>query len=339
MLDIRNQPHYLMLTGHVPEMGVSMMSQVNIRSYEPNDFKSVLCLLNRCLTEDPINAEFFQRKVLLDQNYDPRGILVAAADDKIVGFVLGMVRRHKIEDSAPDFDRSWITLLAVDEDYRRQGIATKMIEQLEAYFKDSKCTSNWVASYAPNYFIPGVDIAAYPEALEFFKSIGWKEVYRPLAMDADLVHLKTPDWVNEKEKNLVAAGVTFETYRPELIQPLMDFMLAEFPGDWQRYARDAMIRIVNGEYQPSNLWVAHIDGKVLGFVQHDNVCRFGPFGVAVNERGRGLGAVLLLKVMHAMRAKGMHNAWFLWTDDLVAKLYAAAGFVETRRFAVLKKQL
>lgn len=316
------------------------MSQADIRSYQPEDFREVLSLLDRCLTEDPINSEYFQRKVLLDQNYDPRGTLVACADGRIVGFVLGLVRRHKIEDSAPDFDRSWITILAVDEDYRRQGIATRLVQAVEAYFfKDSKCSATWVASYAPNYFIPGVDVAAYPEALEFFKKAGWKEVYRPLAMDADLVHLKTPEWVLGKEKKLIEDGVVFETYRPELIQPLMDFMLAEFPGDWQRYARDAMLRITTGEYQPSNLWIAHLRGKVLGFVQHDNVCRFGPFGVAVNERGRGLGAVLLLKVMHVMRGKGMHNAWFLWTGDDVAKLYAAAGFVETRRFAVLKKQL
>ncbi len=323
--------------GRPPEQGVSKMSQVEIRSYAPDDFSNVIALLDRCLTEDPINAEYFQRKVLLDQNYDPRGILVASDGGRIVGFGLGMVRRHKIEDSAPDFDRSWITILGVDEDYRRQGIATKIVNQLESYFKDSNCACTWVASYAPNYFIPGVDVAAHPEALEFFKKAGYNEVYRPLAMDADLVHLKTPDWVKEKEKNLLAAGVKFETYRPELIQPLMDFMLAEFPGDWQRYARDAMVRITTGEYHPSNLWIAHVDGKVLGFVQHDNVCRFGPFGVAASERGRGLGAVLLLKVMHSMRGKGMHNAWFLWTDDKVAQLYAAAGFVETRRFAVLKK--
>jgi mycothiol synthase len=315
------------------------MSQVDIRSYQPDDFGEVLSLLDRCLTADPINSEYFQRKVLLDQNYNPRGTLVACADRRIVGFVLGLVRRQLIEDSPPDLDRSWITILAVDEAYRRQGIATKLVQAVEAYFKDSKCVGTWVASYAPNYFIPGVDVAAYPEALEFFKKMGWKEISRPLSMDADLVHLKTPEWVLGKEKKLIEDGVVFETYRPELIQPLMDFMLAEFPGDWQRFARDAMLRITTGEYQPSNLWVAHLRGKVLGFVQHDNVCRFGPFGVAVNERGRGLGAVLLLKVMHVMRGKGMHNAWFLWTDDKVAELYAAAGFVETRRFAVLKKQL
>lgn len=327
-----------MLAGCAPAEGVSTMSQVDIRSYRPDDFSEVLSLLNRCLTEDPISSENFQRKVLLDQNYDPRGTLLACADGKIVGFALGLVRSYKIEDSAPDFDRSWITLIGVDEAYRRQGIATKLVQGLETYFKERKCVGTWVASYAPNYFIPGVDVAAYPEALEFFKKMGWSEVYRPLAMDADLVHLQTPEWVLGKEEKLIKEGVAFEIYRPELVQPLMEFMLAEFPGDWQRFARDAMVKITTGEYHPTNFWIAHLNGKVLGFVQHDNVCRFGPFGVAADERGRGLGAVLLLKVMHSMRAKGMHNAWFLWTDDKVAELYAAAGFVETRRFAVLKKQ-
>jgi len=316
-----------------------MSSQVSIRSYEPVDIWDVLGVLNRSLTADPVTSETFQRKVLLDINYDPRGTLVACADGRIVGFALGLVRRHKIEDSAPGFDRSWITLLGVDEAYRRQGVATRLVGKLEEYFKACKCTATWVSSYAPNYFTPGVDVAEYPAALEFFARMGFAEIDRPLAMDADLVHLETPEWIREKERKLVEDGVTVEVYRPELIRPLLDFMRTEFAGDWQRFAREAMTRITTGEFHPTNLWIAHENGRVLGFAQHDNVCRFGPFGVAANERGRGIGAVLLLKVLHAMRAKGMHNAWFLWTGDKVAKLYAAAGFVETRRFAVLKKQL
>ena len=313
-----------------------MSDRIEIVPYQPNDIHGVVALLNRCLTADPITSETFQRKVLLDQNFDTRGALVALDGRRTIGFGLGMVRRFPLEDTPPDFDRSWITLLAVDADYRRQKIGTKIVTALEDYFVSRDCAATWVSSYAPNYFTPGVDVNAYPEALEFFKSLGYQELLRPLSMDANLVQLSTPDWVAQKESEL-AGKVIVECFRPELILPLLDWMKAEFPGDWQRFARESMTKITLGEFRPDNVWIAHEDGKVLGYCQHDNAGRFGPFGVSASERGRGIGAILLFRCLHAMRAKGLHNAWFLWTDDKVARLYAEAGFVESRRFALLRK--
>ena len=316
-----------------------MSEQIEIRSYQPDDIDGIVRLLNRNLPADLITTEAFQRKVLLDQNYDPRGSLVVCNGPELIGYALGMTRRFPLEDAAADFDKSWITLLCVEASYRRQGIATRLVEKLEGYFKARECKTTFISGYAPNYFMPGVDPVAYPAALEFFKSVEFSEVYRPLSMDADLLKLTTPEWVRPKEQGLVEAGVKFDPYRPELILPLLEFMKAEFPGDWQRFLRDAMSRITTGEYHPTNLWIAHTDGRVLGFAMHDNNCRFGPFGVASKERGRGLGVVLLLRILYSMKAKGLHNAWFLWTDEAAARVYDVGGFKESRRFAYMKKVL
>ena len=343
-----------------------MSDRIDIAPYQPDDIHSVVAVLGRCLAAEAITSETFARKVLLDQNFDTRGALVARDGSRVVCFGLGMVRRFQLEDTPPtfreqssrdnsnatttfreqgsrnngvsDFDRSWITLLAVDAEYRRRKIGTKIVAALEDYFLDRECATAWVSSYAPNYFTPGVDVNAYPEALEFFKSLGYQELLRPLSMDANLVGLTTPEWVQQKESEL-AGKVTIECFRPELILPLLDWMRAEFPGDWQRFARESMTKITLGEFRPDNVWIAHEDGKVLGYCQHDNAGRFGPFGVSADERGRGIGAVLLFKCLHAMRAKGLHNAWFMWTDDKVARLYAQAGFVESRRFALMRKAI
>jgi hypothetical protein len=40
-----------------------------------------------------------------------------------------------------------------------------------------------------------------------------------------------------------------------------------------------------------------------------------------------------------MRNTGLHNAFFLSTDDKAAKLYAQAGFLESRRYALMKKEI
>lgn len=304
----------------------------------PLDLEPVVALLRKTLASDPITSGVFQRKALLDPNFDPKSALVAVEDGVVVGFVLGITRKIAIEDQPPDFDRAWITLIAVEPSRQRVGIGMELLRQLYPYLIEKGLKSIWVSPYAPNYFTPGVDVNAYPGAVEFFRKNGFAEAYRPLSMDAPLLDINTPEWVFEKERQLVKDGVTVETFKPEYILPLLDFMKAEFPGDWQRYIRETMSRIARGQDCPGHLWVAEEQGKALGFAQHEAE-RFGPFGVAAEARGRGIGAVLLFKCLHAMRDKGLHNAWFLWTDDKTAKLYQQAGFAESRRYVVMRKAL
>lgn len=310
-----------------------------LRPYKSSDISDIVSLLNRCLHADPLTSDIFQQKVLLDINFDPNLALVAQVDSLIVGFALSMTRKFPLENAAPDFDRGWITLIAVDEHFRRNGIGTELVARLEELFISQHRRLVYISSYAPNYFIPGIDVNAYPDAMEFFREMKYVEVSKPLSMDANLVALQVPNWVSVKEHDIADSGVSVETFRPELILPLLDFLKAEFPGDWQRFARDTMVRITTGEYRSDNIWIAHERGRVIGYCQHDNTGRFGPFGVSSAERGRGIGAVLLFKCLSCMRAKGFHNAWFLWTSDEVARLYSQAGFVQSRRFALLKKEL
>jgi ribosomal protein S18 acetylase RimI-like enzyme len=195
-----------------------------------------------------------------------------------------------------------------------------------------------VAPYAPGYFIPGVDVAAYAGGLEFFRAHGYQELYRPLSMEAPLWDRSPPEWVTTRARELEQAGVRCDVYRPEWTLPLLEFVRQEFPGDWVRVARETMAAILAGE-PAERLILAHDKGRVLGFVHHQNE-RFGPIGVAASERGRGLGQVLMFRVLAAMREEGFRTAWFLWSDDATARrLYDSAGFRERRRFAVLRKEL
>jgi GNAT superfamily N-acetyltransferase len=57
---------------------------------------------------------------------------------------------------------------------------------------------------------------------------------------------------------------------------------------------------------PVNCFISIRDGVMLGFACYDVTCRnfFGPEGVAVGERGHGIGRALLLSALHAQRAQG-----------------------------------
>ena len=57
---------------------------------------------------------------------------------------------------------------------------------------------------------------------------------------------------------------------------------------------------------PVSCFIALRDNAIVGFACHDVTCRnfFGPEGVAVSERGRGIGRALLLCALQAQRAQG-----------------------------------
>jgi mycothiol synthase len=316
------------------------MSNYTLSPYQGGDFDSVVSLLARCLTADSMTPALFTRKVLLDPNFDPAGAPVARVGREVVGFLLGLARRRPLEDGPDDRDRGYITLLAVDEAHRRKRVGTALLEQTIGHLRQRGCKTVLVSPYAPNYWIPGVDMAAYPEALAYFEKHGFQTLYRPLAMDASLAGgWRIPDWLTEREAKLNAEGLRVETFHSRHVPALTEFLREEFPGDWQRYIRETMQDITLGRRSTDDLIVAYDRENVIGFSQHEAE-RFGPFGVAASQRGRGIGAVLLFRTLEIMRRKGLHNAWFLWTDDANAqRVYSGAGFRETRRFAVLKRDL
>lgn len=308
--------------------------------YRPQDFRALVRLLHRSLPAEAVTEAAFARKVLLDPNFDPSGAFVAwNTQAEPLGFLLALARRRPLEDGPPDSDRGWITLFAVEPEARRQGVGTALLKAAEDWLRAQSRETVWISPYAPNYWTPGVDEDACSEGLAFLHRRGYATAYRPLSMDASLVGWRIPKRLETKERELAAQGIDLRPFCPDSIPLLNDFLRREFPGDWQRYARETMLEITAGRRPAEELWMAVRQGEVLGFAQSEGE-RFGPFGVAQAARGQGLGATLLYRSLEGMQRRGYHNAWFLWTDDATAqRLYRPAGFRETRRYAVLRKSL
>ena len=57
---------------------------------------------------------------------------------------------------------------------------------------------------------------------------------------------------------------------------------------------------------PSSCFLAIRENRILGFAAYDAVCKnfFGPTGVLPEHRREGIGRVLLLAALHALRAQG-----------------------------------
>lgn len=308
------------------------------RPYRSSDIEGVVSLLGWTLPKERIDEAKFVRQVLLDPQFNRDGALVAEEGGKIVGFVLAIAPRTYKSDPIELQGRGYITLLAVEEGARGQGVGNTLLDEAEVFLITQNRKEVWIAPYGPGYFTPGVDVAEYGGGIAFLQKRGYEEVYRPLSMTADLKAVQTPDWVAQRE--LAAADIEILPWKGELTLPLMAFAGQDFGPDWVRYVREGIAGILRGDPN-ERLWVARDreSGMVVGF-SHFEADRFGPIGISREHRGRGLGQILMFRTLLSQAKQGFESAYFLWSDDNTArKLYDAAGFQEARRFAVLKKAL
>ena len=71
----------------------------------------------------------------------------------------------------------------------------------------------------------------------------------------------------------------------------------------QNWASEVSVAITR---QPATCLLAVVDGKLVGFACYDATARgfFGPTGVHIDSRGKGIGAALLSASLHAMKSAG-----------------------------------
>jgi len=312
------------------------MNRVNVEISPAQwcEIPAIIDLLSAAMPVDGITSARFTRQVLLDPSHDADGFLVAKSGNTIAGVCVAAARNPPLDEN--DAQRGFITLLAVDARFRRQGIGTKLIAAAEARLAARGRSVVLVSPYGPGYFTPGIDIAAYPAAVNLFGKLGYEQASRPISMQTDLWQLKEPEFVEQTRRKLALAGVKIEPYRVELTRPILDFAQSEFGLDWFTTYHQTMQSILRGD-DAGRIVAAHQDGKVLGISHHDGE-RFGPIGVAASARGRGLGHLLMFATLGNQKRAGLRCAWFLWSDDrTAARLYHAGGFKEIRRFVVMRK--
>ncbi|MCY0899578.1 MAG: GNAT family N-acetyltransferase [Firmicutes bacterium] len=310
-----------------------------IRPFQSADAGPWIACWNQSMPADGISEATFLNRVLTDVNYDPEGLLVAEEDGRIVGGLIAIVRSTPMMGTDLEPALGWITAFFVHPAYRRRGIGHALMEAADHFFRSRGRQTLYFASYAPNYFVPGIDRAQYPDGARLLEAHGFRPLYQAVAMDKNLVGFVIPDDVRELEATRQRDGYVVEPLSLPYVASVMDFTRREFDPDWTRAIRDA----IKSGVPLSHTLIARHGDTVVGFALYggyDGVAeRFGPFGVAASLRGTGLGKILLYRCLEQMRHDGLHGAWFLWTGEKEAAghLYRRAGFTITRRFDIMQK--
>lgn len=98
---------------------------------------------------------------------------------------------------------------------------------------------------------------------------------------------------------------------------ILRFVYDNFGPGWKPEVEKALM------LQPSTCFIATENGKLLGFACYDVSALgfFGPTGVKESERGRHIGAALLIRTLEAMADAGYGYGIIGWAHE-------AAGFYE-----------
>lgn len=312
------------------------MIEFAIRPYRPEDEEALLAIWNDAVWADPLDSAAWRARYLADPNFRRDTCLVAEAGDRPTGFVLGFLpRQDSLTGSAVDRP-CWIVSMGVLPEFRRRGIGSSLFRALELAARADGCSSILVGPYVPSYIAPGVDVAAYPEALAFFDAVGGLEIARPLSMKASLTARRFPHMGHAADPYADEA-VVVRAALPQDLLPCLEFVGREF-CEWSDDVSRVILALNGAEARYASLQVAMRPDACIGFAL-SRFERFGPFGVDPGGRGRGTGGRLIEATLVAMRSQGFHTAWFLWTSDRAAQLYQRHGFHEVRRFSLRRKDL
>src|SRR5258708_1452444 len=174
---------------------------MQIRPYEGEDEAELLAVWRASMTHDRVSEELFRTKVLLDSNFVPANLPVVVEDGKIVGFVLSITRQVPLFLEGLEPESAWITAFGVHPDYRRNGVGAALFKHvLERLRTDGRKTVA-ISPYVPNYFVPGVDVNAYPGTITFLeKTLGFKTVEHAISMGANLTGFQVPPEIADLER-------------------------------------------------------------------------------------------------------------------------------------------
>lgn len=292
--------------------------EYHIRTYRQEDLSRITDFLNTNLDYDHLSESLLKEKLTDDPNWEPKKALICIDNDKILGFMQGVIRDIR------GTRYGYIKLMAVDKNYRRQGIARMLYEKLEGHFRSDNVDAVRIYDVPMNYFMPGID-PRYTEALCFAIRMGFKRFGDAVNLT---VNLNESDWdTREEEKALEIPaypaspvggrtgkqGIEVRRAEANEKQNVIDFVKEE----WALWTHEVEMAFKDN---PPSIHVAKLQKKIKAFSAHNGNNKgtgwFGPMGTHSDLRGKGIGSILLKRCLADMRLMGQKSAIIPWVDHL-----------------------
>ena len=305
------------------------MSTIRIKAMGCHEGQVFLNLFHAIFPEVSAGDEELIETLWCDTNAEQSMTLLAKDGETAVGLTHGAVHDGTL----------YIVALGVAPDYRRRGIASRLLDYMVEAVKDLKVTSMRVSDYPYGYILPGV---VQPSGIAFFTAHGFVTESRPVAMSRDLGGFHPDSKVFLKEQELRTSGYTFDRYGPDDLLQTIDFFDRCMPADWKDIVKVGYSR---GNSRQNGICCRDPEGKMVGAAFYHMVgrdpCRFGPIGVDPETRGLSIGAILLHECLRMQSDEHLERSYFLWCheDSPAYRMYRKAGFEIRFEMQVMSREL
>ncbi len=278
----------------------------------PNQLPELLDFWNRNVIYDAMPPHILFEKTFGDAQFVPELTLIARKDEKIVGFMQGVIRRID-----QNLQRGYIKLFATDQQYRRQGIATMLLKEIEGKMRLSSVPTLRLMDCNPNFLQPGID-PRYTEAIAFAERNGFKRFADTANIE---VELQNQDFDTSKEEQQLAREHIFirratQDDWPSVEELILNHFKAWLPEIQTTYKNN-----------PISLHIAEYLGKIEAFSAYDannlNTGWFGRMGTNPILRGKGIGGILLKRCLDDMKKQGHKISIIPWVGPIPFYLHYA----------------
>ena len=303
-----------------------MTSTPTIRPVDKSDLLHLSELWNENVAFDKMTEPLLHEKTFGDTDFQAGMTLVAEVNQQVAGFMQGL---HRINHEGEKV--GWIKLFFTVEKFRRLGIASRLLANVENQLKSAGVSRIQILDSNPNYFQPGID-PFYTEAVAFVERRGYEKVGDTSNLIADL----RQEFSTAAEEELLASqGIEIRRAKKEDQKEVDDFIAK----DWLAWVPEVAAAYSN---EPISLHLAFLHGKVRAFSAYDlnnkNTGWFGPMGTDQVFRGKGVGGILLKRCLQDMKNQGHTTSIIPWVGPIPFYMHYVGARVH-RVFWRYKKEI
>jgi GNAT superfamily N-acetyltransferase len=336
------------------------MPAYSIRLFRRDDVPAVAELYNRAMAPKKprygrtLNTGRLVRQYFGHPEFREDGLFVAESAGRLIGFVFGAVRLQRItpDDALPGV---FVSLLLVDEQHRRQGIGTALLERVAAFGRRHGKTL--ISAHAnpmnPLAFWPGVN-RAWDDAVGFVRAHGFRADHCEVSMDQSLDAFALSDYVARRRRELEVDGLRIIRYEPRFRDALLaaagtPFWHLDLSSKVDRlthpFIETAFLELDRDNiYGPQDVALAVRGDELAGFVA---LCRnpgettayLGPIRIVDRFQKSGLGSVMIQTALAWERERGIRLVDLWCSQENADQYYSRNGFIQRDAWDLYERAL
>ena len=212
-----------------------------------------------------------------------------------------------------------LILLMVDPAHQRQGIATRLLQSLQARLNALGATVLRLGAVSTGtYLWPGMP-AELEDSWQFFTKKGWLAEESCADLVQELQTFRTPIWVAQR---ILATGIVLRRSIPALRSEIVAFERLNFPA-WSTFFEEKLCR---SELDDEVLIAQTVEGRIVGSVLLDtelsprwsvdeglHIGSINALGVAPEHQRHGIGLALAARAMELLQERGCAKCYVQWT--------------------------